>query len=60
VTPEYIVRVSPTIHERWSNGRRYYEVDRKRLAQLPTDAGLRPSSAALHWHNQRHSKLFVA
>ena len=50
ITPEYTVRVSSKIRDRWSNGRRYYDYDGRRLIQLPKDALNRPSPEALEWH----------
>jgi putative restriction endonuclease len=52
VTPDLHVRVSPAIRERWTNGRRYYEHDGRRLAVLPRDPAHEPSRAALRWHNE--------
>jgi putative restriction endonuclease len=46
ITPDYEIRVSKSIRERWSNGRRFYECDGKSLL-LPEDPALRPSRAAL-------------
>lgn len=57
VTPEYLVRVSPRIRERWRNGHRYYPFDGRPLLALPDSPGHRPSAAALEWHNRR---IFVA
>lgn len=44
ITPEYKVRVSPAIREKWSNGRRFYEYDGRPIL-VPEDPELRPS----HW-----------
>jgi putative restriction endonuclease len=52
VTPEYEVRVSPRLKEKWDNGHRYYPVDGQRLIVLPK-APLRPSPEALAWHGER-------
>jgi len=57
VTPDHVVRVSPRIRDRWSNGRRFYEFDEKPLRVLPDSAAEQPSGDALRWHNRR---LFVA
>jgi putative restriction endonuclease len=57
ITPEYRVRVSPAIKQRWSNGRRYYEFDGRPLSQLPSAADARPSAEALEW---RMKTLYVA
>jgi putative restriction endonuclease len=57
VTPDYVVRVSPRIRERWKNGHRYYPFDGRALHVLPESPGDRPSRAALEWHNRR---VFVA
>lgn len=53
VTPELVVRVSPRIRDRWSNGRRYYEFHDRKLAVLPEQTEDRPSPDALQWHNSR-------
>ncbi len=52
VTPDLLVRVSPAIRERWTNGGRYYEHDGRRLAVLPRVPAHEPSRAALRWHNE--------
>lgn len=52
VTPEYRVRVSSKIREKWTNGKRYYEFDDRELASVPKSADERPSAAALRWHNR--------
>jgi putative restriction endonuclease len=56
ITPEYEVMVSPRLRQDWMNGRRYYEHDRRPLAQLPDDPVLRPSREALAWHLDRKFK----
>ncbi len=57
VTPDYRIRVSSQIKERWSNGRRFYSFDGQPLISVPTDSGQQPSRDALRWHNER---IFVA
>lgn len=57
VTPDYKVRISPKIRERWSNGRRFYAFEGQSLASVPSANAERPSPAALEWHNRR---IFVA
>jgi predicted restriction endonuclease len=57
VTPDYVVRVSSRIRERWKNGRRYYPFDGRPLESLPVSPRDRPSPEALDWHNRR---VFVA
>lgn len=55
VTPDYSVRVSPALRDRWNNGRRYYAYDGKPLASLPKEPQMRPSRDALAWHmSQRY------
>jgi putative restriction endonuclease len=49
ITPDYRVQVSPAIHRRWSNGRRYYAYDEKPLAHVPSAVADRPSPDALAW-----------
>jgi putative restriction endonuclease len=56
VTPSYEVLVSPRLHERWKNGRRFYSYDRRLLVGLPEDLASRPSRDALEWHA---SKVFA-
>jgi putative restriction endonuclease len=53
VTPEYVIRVSPSLGNDWHNGKRYYPYDGKRLVAVPGAASLRPSGAALAWHGER-------
>lgn len=53
VTPDYVVRVSPALNADWSNGKRYYPYDGRQLVALPSQRDLRPSQAALEWHNER-------
>jgi putative restriction endonuclease len=50
VTPDYVVRVSSALKREWSNGRRYYPFDGKRLTAVPREPRLRPSQEALAWH----------
>jgi putative restriction endonuclease len=52
VTPDHEVRVSAALRDRWSNGKRYYEYDGRRLTSLPRTEGERPSSDALLWHTE--------
>jgi putative restriction endonuclease len=53
VTPEYVIRVSPSLGNDWHNGKRYYPYDGKRLVAVPGAASQRPSGAALAWHGER-------
>ena len=57
VTPEFTVRVSSQIRERWKNGHRYYPFDGRRLEMVPADPSAHPSRPALEWHARR---VFVA
>jgi len=50
VTPDYRVRVSPILHDRWKNGHRYYAYEDKPLLVLPSREAEQPSRAALDWH----------
>ena len=52
VTPDYVVRISPSLSGDWHNGKRYYPYDCKRLVAMPETASLRPSTAALELHNE--------
>lgn len=49
VTPDYEVRVSSALHDRWNNGKRYYQYDGAPL-RTPKDPAHWPSRAALEWH----------
>ncbi len=57
ITPEYRVRVSPILRDRWNNGRRYYTYADQSLLVLPTREAERPSREALDWHLRN---VFVA
>ena len=46
------VRISAKLREDFQNGRRYYPYDGQALATLPRIESLRPSIAALTWHNR--------
>ncbi len=50
ITPEYEIRVSSSLRADWSNGKRYYEYDKKRLRYLPRALEQQPSRQALDWH----------
>lgn len=52
VTPDYEVRVSSALRDRWNNGVRYYSFDGQPLRRLPDNPVHRPSRAALDWHRQ--------
>lgn len=57
VTPDYRVRVSRALKDRWQNGRRYYAYDEQPLVCVPGRSDDKPSPAALDWH-MKHT--FVA
>ncbi len=50
VTPDYRVRISPQIHHRWSNGKRYYAYEGAHLSAVPDGKREQPSRDALAWH----------
>lgn len=52
VTPDYRVEVSPRIREEWFNGKAYYRLHGKELANMPTLSAERPSDHFLRWHNE--------
>lgn len=52
VTPNLNVEVSPIIHEQWFNGRVYYGLHGRPLANLPEKAADRPNPEFLAWHNE--------
>ncbi len=57
VTPEYRVRVSPSLRRRWKNGKRYYPYEGQSLISVPERLTDQPSRDALEWHMQH---VFVA
>lgn len=52
VTPDFKIRISPRIHEEWSNGKAYYRLDNKPLSVLPVQPSMRPNPDLLDWHFQ--------
>ncbi len=52
VTPDYRVRVSPSLRTDYRNGRRYYPYDGQLLSKLPASNSASPSRDALAWHGQ--------
>ncbi len=52
VTPTLNVEVSPRIREEWFNGKVYYRLHGKPLANLPDNPSSRPSIKFLSWHNE--------
>lgn len=52
VTEDYRVLVSPRIREAWFNGKAYYRLHGKALANLPANEAERPAPAFLRWHNE--------
>jgi putative restriction endonuclease len=53
VTPDYEIRISPGLQDRWHNGKRYYPYDGRQLTVVPKRAADRPSRRALEWHADR-------
>ncbi len=52
ITPEYQVRVSPAIRDRFDNGRDYYALENKQLKVWPKIERDQPSESKLLWHNK--------
>ncbi|CAG4884549.1 Restriction endonuclease [Georgfuchsia toluolica] len=52
VTEDFRVEVSQRIREEWFNGKAYYRLHGKELANLPETASQRPDAAFLRWHNE--------
>ena len=52
VTPDYEVRVSRRLREKWDNGHRYYPFNGQKLLALPGKEA-RPSGEALKWHREK-------
>lgn len=50
VTPEYRVKVSPVIREKWLNGRVYYRLDNQPLSITPDKSENQPDRDKLDWH----------
>lgn len=53
VTPEYEVRVSSKLREKFSNGKIYYQHDGHPLVVLPKDVTSRPDVERLAWHGEK-------
>jgi putative restriction endonuclease len=53
ITPDLKVEVSKHIHEKYENGKDYYKLHGKELANLPSDPKDLPSKQYIEWHNQR-------
>ena len=51
VTPQLRLEVSGRLREEFDNGKAYYDLHGKPIL-LPGDPALRPSAAALTWHNE--------
>lgn len=51
VTPDYSLRVSERIHDEWENGREYYEMADRRIAD-PRMPSQKASRDALAWHGE--------
>jgi putative restriction endonuclease len=51
VSPDFEVVVSRRIKEEWFNGKAYYSLHGKQLANLPKEHSSRPLGAFLEWHN---------
>jgi len=52
VTPERKIQVSRRIHEEWFNGKVYYMLHGKEMANLPTNENDQPKAEFLRWHNE--------
>jgi putative restriction endonuclease len=52
VTPDYVVRVSRHLREKWKNGHRYYPYDDRPLLVTPQAPAERPGRRALAWHGE--------
>jgi putative restriction endonuclease len=52
VTQDCRVEVSPRIREEWFNGKVYYRLHGKELANVPGTIAHRPNPAFLRWHNE--------
>ena len=52
VTPDLRMVVSPQLKEEWFNGKTYYRLHGKPLANLPQDPADHPGVTYLSWHNE--------
>jgi putative restriction endonuclease len=57
VTPDYRVKVSPAIRERFENGRDYYALEGAELKIIPSAKRERPDQDRLAWHG---ANIFAA
>jgi len=51
VEPDYKIRVSGRIRDRYFNGKAYYRLEGQELAAMPENLLDRPNSEFLRWHN---------
>ncbi|MCH9828873.1 MAG: HNH endonuclease, partial [Gammaproteobacteria bacterium] len=51
VEPDYTIRISGRIRERYFNGKAYYRLHAQPLVGVPDDPLDRPSPEFLRWHN---------
>ncbi len=52
INPELHIEISKRIKEDYGNGREYYALHGKKLAEIPERDNDRPSSQFLQWHNE--------
>jgi putative restriction endonuclease len=52
ITPDYTIKISSAIRDRYQNGKLYYALDNSVLAVLPEDPAFHPSKDELLWHHE--------
>jgi putative restriction endonuclease len=52
ITPDYRVAVSPSIREKFKNGKEYYAMHGGSLSVVPSKSSEKPNTELLRWHNE--------
>ncbi len=53
ITPDYHIEVSPSIKEKFNNGKAYYQLHDNTLDILPKNPEDQPSKSFIEWHNEK-------
>lgn len=52
ITPDYHIEVSPTIQEKFNNGKEYYQLHGHLLPNVPANQMKQPDKEFIKWHNE--------
>jgi HNH endonuclease len=53
IEPDYTIRISSRIRDRYFNGKAYYRLNGRKLESIPDDPSDCPRTDYLRWHNER-------